>query len=510
MGWFINFAQRAVDKAWEKNHRPRPGKPHGTRSSAHRVYAAASQDRLTASFKGTGLSPDEALRRDLRKIRMRSRQLCMDNDYAKKFLHMVSANVVGSTGVKLQARTIWPDGKLDTENNTAIEAAWHRWGMPDNCTVTGKLSWRDVLRLFISTIARDGEVIVRHVPGARNDFNYGLQVIECDHLDENYNTILSNGNRVVMSVEVDSFGKPVAYHLFTRHPGGDSYLWHGKNYDRVPASEIIHAFLCDRPGQNRGVPWMHTAVRRLDMLGGYEEAELVAARLGASKMGFYTSLDGSGPSVDDLAPDSTDLDESGLIEQAEPGVFQNLPAGVGFETFDPQHPTSAFSDFTKAVLRGAASGLNVAYNTLANDLEGVNFSSIRSGVLEEREQWRQLQGWVIEQLCAPVYTRWLTHALLSGELSLPPQQFKKYLKVHWQPRGWDWVDPLKDTKANEAGVALGTNTRSDIAAAKGKDVEEIFERLAYEEDLAKQYGISVSPTKSTSEGEANAKENETD
>lgn len=509
MGFILNMAQRIVDRAWEARHgRPvRRGRGSGLhRTPMHRAYAAAKHDRLTASFSGTALSPGEALRRDLRVIRKRSRQLCMDNDYARKFLHMVGTNVVGPAGIRLQARMTWPDGALDLENNKLIEQAFKDWSMPGNCDVTGKLAFRDVQSLLITAIARDGEVLLRHVDGADNPFRYAVQIIEADHLDEHYNVRLRNGNRIVMGVELDAFKKPVAYHLFTQHPGDNSYLWGGKHYDRVPADEIIHLFIVDRPSQPRGVPWMHTAIRRLNMLGGYEEAELVAARVGASKMGFFTSEDGQTLVPEELGPDDPDAGEKNvdLVQDAEPGVFHELPEGMSFETFDPQHPTTAYADFTKSVLRGAASGLNVAYNSLANDLEHVNFSSIRSGVIEERGHWQVLQQWLILQACMPIYEHWIDFALLTGQLALPINRRARYSQVHWQPRGWDWVDPLKDTKANESGVALGTTTRTEIAAAKGRDLEEMFEQLKREQQLAEQYGIDINPTRLTPQGANNA------
>ena len=45
-----------------------------------------------------------------------------------------------------------------------------------------------------------------------------------------------------------------------------------------------------------------TAIGALKMLHGYREAELVAARVAASKMGFITSLDGEGLSWKRLSP----------------------------------------------------------------------------------------------------------------------------------------------------------------------------------------------------------------
>ena len=39
---------------------------------------------------------------------------------------------------------------------------------------------------------------------------------------------------------------------------------------------------------------------------------------------------------------------------AQAGVFEQLPAGMSFESFDPTHPTSAFEPFTTSVLRSIA------------------------------------------------------------------------------------------------------------------------------------------------------------
>jgi capsid protein len=47
------------------------------------------------------------------------------------------------------------------------------------------------------------------------------------------------------------------------------------------------------------------------------------------------------------------------------------------------------------VLRGAANGAGVSYNALANDLENVNYSSIRAGVQEDQAHWKTLQQFMI-------------------------------------------------------------------------------------------------------------------
>lgn len=463
--------------------------------SGSQRFAAGDLDRLTASFTGSSLSINEECRRSLQRMQYRSRALCMDNDYMRKFLKMVSANVVGPTGINLQCQFQNDRGEPDLADQQFVENHFKKWGARKHCSIDGMLSWKEIQTLAIQTIARDGEVLIQKIRNRKTDYFLKLRVLECDHLDISHNKQLGNGRRIVMGVELDANDRRLAYWLTSRHPG--EYGNHAQvKRRRVPARDMLHLFITDRPGQIRGVPWVHSSIRRLNMLGGYEEAELVAARIGASKMGFYTSEDGaSHAAVDDMAPDGQDYDDRELVEEVEPGMFRELPEGVGFTPFDPQHPTSAFPDFTKAVLRGASSGLNVAYNTLANDLEGVNFSSIRSGVLEEREQWRSLQNWLADVLHDDIYQEWLALEIdmQGGALnSLPADKIStKFSTIKWQPRGWDWVDPAKDIKAAVDEYNLGSTSLTEIVAKKGKSLDDVFRQRQADDKLAEQYGQTV-------------------
>jgi len=449
-----------------------------------RGFAAAEVSDLFSDFAGTNRSLNDLLVADLRKMRGRSRQLCLDNDYAKRFLAMVRTHIVGRRGIQLVAKPR-ENGVIDQLDKKYLEASWSRWGKRGVCDVTGRLSFADFQRLFITAVAQDGEALVVLVPGYPNDWGFAAQMLEADHLDEDLNRKLANGNRIVMGVELDSWDRPIAYHLLTDHPGESVYTYNRRQYARVPAERVIHGFIQERPRQVRGIPWAHSAIRGLRMLGGYLEAELVASRLGAGKMGFFTSASGAAYKGDDVN------DDGSLVTEVEPGTFEQLPEGTTFQGFDPQHPTTAFQNFTKAILRGVGAGLNVSYPTFANDLEGVNYSSIRSGVLEEREQWRVLQDWMGEALLEPVYQAWLAHSLLTGALNLPPRKIAKFQQVEWQPRGWSWVDPLKDIKASAEAIALGVATRQEIAAQQGKDWRDIVEALAEEEQIAQQLGVEI-------------------
>lgn len=449
-----------------------------------RAYAGANQGRLFSDFVASSRSADEEIKGALKVLRNRCRDLTRNNAYARRFISLAKANTVGDRGVTLQVKARNDNGAMDNLGNDQIEIAWKRWGRMGQCSVDGKISWVDAQRLFIENLVRDGEVLVRLVKYP-NDFGFALEFIESDLLDEEYNVTLPNGHRIRMGVELDSFNRPIAYHLFTAHPGDNSTMWMGKSYNRIPADKMIHAFLPERAMQTRGAPWMSPVIADLKMLNGYREAELVAARVGASKMGFFTS-----PTGDGFTPDDTD--NKVPIMEAEPGTFHQLPDGVQFQQFDPTHPTTAFADFEKAILRGIASGLGVSYTSLANDLEGVSYSSIRQGALEDRDQWKIIQDFLIQHFVEPVYRAFLLSIMQNTVINIPASRFDKFAEATvFRARGFQWVDPLKEMNASVVGLQNGLLSMQDIANQQGRDVEEIFDQIQAEQEMAARYGLSM-------------------
>lgn len=449
-----------------------------------RNYAGASGGRLFNDFVASSQSADEEIRGALKVLRNRCRDLSRNNEYARRFINLSKSNVVGDRGVTLQVKARNDNGSMDVIGNSLIETAWKKWGRLGICTVDGRMSWVDTQRLFVETLIRDGEVLVRLVKYP-NEFGFALEFIESDLLDEEYNLALPNGNRIRMGVELDKFNRPVAYHLFTSHPGDNQSHWMGRAYNRIPAEKILHCFLPERAMQTRGSPWMSSAISSLKMLHGYREAELVAARVGASKMGFFTSPAGDAFSADDI-------DNRVPIMEAEPGTFHQLPDGVTLQQFDANHPSTAFAEFEKAVLRGIASGLGVSYTSLANDLEGVSYSSIRQGTLEDRDQWKVVQDFLIQHFVDPVFRHFLMTIMENGTINIPASRFDKFADATvFRARGFQWVDPLKEMNAAVVGINNGILSLQDVANQYGRDVEETFDQIQAEKEMANVYGVKL-------------------
>lgn len=449
-----------------------------------RSYTGASTGRLMNDFLTTTLAADSEIKQNLKTLRARSRELARNNAYARRFINAYVDNVIGPNGVHLQVRSRDPNGAMDTFANNIIEGQFKKWGR--SVTADGKMSWLEAQRLFAETYARDGEVIVRLIKNFDNPYRFAFEFIESDFLDHEYN---DHNKNIRMGVERDKFGRPLYYHILKNHPNDTSfptYENYSNRYQRIPADQIIHFYHQERPHQTRGVPPLSACIRDLKMLDGYMEAELVAARVSASKMGFFKSGGADGYQGEDL------MDTHTPVMSASPGNFEQLPIGMEFQAFDPQHPTTAFRDFTKGVLRAIASSLGVSYNTLANDLESVNYSSLRQGALEERDHWKCEQSKIIDKFHNVIFEHWLDMALLTDLLNgLPASKYNKFNTAVWKPRGWQWIDPKKEIDALAVGMANGFISYSDVQASYGRDIEDVFAQIQYEREMAKEYGITT-------------------
>jgi lambda family phage portal protein len=446
------------------------------------VFSGASGGRLTMDWIASILSADQEIKGNMRLLRARARELARNNPVAKSYLKILLSNVLGEHGIGYQAQVRNNDKSLNSSFNDKIEAAWCEWAKKGNCTVDGKLSLREVQNLVLRNVAVDGEVFVRRVKGFNgNKFGYALQLIDADQLDHLFSRAATKTeNEIRMGVEVDAWGRPVAYHINQKHPSdlGGSLI-----RTRIPADQINHLYDPERISQTRGITWFHPCMMELRMLGGYVEAELVAARTGAAKMGFLKYTDAS--NYEQPNPDAK------YRINAEPGVIETLPVGMDFQAWSPDHPASAFKDFIKAMLRFVASSMGVSYNALASDLEGVNYSSMRSGLLIERDQWKMCQSFMKENMLQPVFEDFMSMALLTGALVLDSRDPSRFLEGKWEPRGWLWVDPLKDVQAGILAIGAGLTSRDRLISEQGGDVDEIFEQLAEENKLMQEHDLDL-------------------
>lgn len=460
-----------------------------------RNFEAAVQS-LTNNGWNTGKVPfDTEIATDLLSLRGQARDLVKNNDYARSSLWILHEGVVF---LGIWPRPQFKKGKtdeLDVDINDGIRIGFKRWAEAGCCDVTGKLTWTDVLRLALQGVVRDGEAFVRKVYGIEhNEFGFTLQMIDPDWIDESLNVDLKNGNRVIMGVEVNAWGRPVAYYYRQDKASSVGVVLNQKPYIRIPAEEMYHLFWAERPDQTRGVPWLRSP--QLRTLGLYFAAELAAAASAANKMHFYVKQkeDGSVPRGGDAGDPSTGLEEveGAFLQQGYPGGAEIVPEGWDVKNLDFNHPNDAFTGFVNAQLRSYAGGLGLSYTSVSQDLSDVNYSTLRHTTLSERDHFKVLQEFLVSKLGLPVYRDWCKAAALTDNVPFKLSNANRYRDIAFVARAYAWVDPLKEIEAKEKEVKLGINSKTKIMEESGMQYEDILDQIKNERRREDEAGLIFS------------------
>jgi len=446
-----------------------------------RMYQGARVSRLTADWVTSGTSADSEIKGSFKVLRNRARQLCRDNDYARQALRSIENNVIGH-GIRHQGQVrMLRGGRLDEAVNDQIHMEWEKWMNKNSCDVSGVLGFDAMTRLLVRSLAESGEIFVRMVrkPFGNSRVPFALQVLEADYLIDDEMPPVKNGNYVRMGIEVDQYLRPEAYHFYASHPGDISAGLPRVNQKRirVPADEVIHLFLPERPGQTRGVTWFASALMRLHMLQGYEEAEVVRARASSALMGFITSPEG------ELVAD--EIYDNERVSEFQPGVFKYLEPGQSVSVPDLNAPDGQLEPFTRSMLRAVAAGVGVSFESISKNFSESNYSSSRLSLLEERDTYRVLQRFMIENFHQEVFNNWLEMAVLSGALNLPAYETNpdRYRASKWVPRCWEWVDPQREVDAYKTAVRCGFKTLAQVITEQGGDLDAVL--MQRQSELAK-------------------------
>lgn len=467
------------------------------RRSNVRMYAGAKGGRLM--FSAPTSSSDTELNTSLRTLRDRSRALCRDVVYAKRARTVVVNNIIGP-GVGLQAQ-VKNQRKRPLDNvNDAIESEWEDWCRAITCHTGGRLHFADFERAAMGEVFDAGEVLIRkhYRTFGSGTIPLALELIEAERVADDHEISAPPGTRITMGVEHDEFGRPLAYYIHARHPNElrQQPGVRANEIMRVPADQIIHLAVVDRWPQTRGVPWMHAAIQRLNQLGEFEEAAVINARIGASKVGFFENPEGDPSALQNgEEPDGTPN------TTVEAGEFTTLPPGYKFSSWDPAYPNDAFDPFTRACLRGIAAGVGPSYESLSRDYSQSNYSSSRLALLDDRDLWRVMQQWWIRAFREPLHRDWMQAAVLSRAISaIDVQDYAsgraKFEAVKFKPRGWSWVDPSKDVQSMKEAEKAGYTTKSRIISATGDglDLEDILRERRAELDMMSELGLTSDTT----------------
>lgn len=451
------------------------------------IDSANYADRLLKDLTVSDAETNAEVILALPKVRNRSRSLYHNSDYLRKFVLSAQRNIVGDKAPVFNSTASENDGTPDKLARIFIEREWKDFCENKHVDLNGQLSMVEMCHLWVQSLIVDGSFLaIKHRGKKAGKYGYCIQPIDNRRLDLQLNETVGK-NRIIGGIEFDYTGRPLKYYIIDQYFGDYRSPNTGRNYLVVDAKDIIYDFRVKFIGQTHGTPETWSSINTIHQINETEKSALVAARHGATKMGFIESTDaGAG----DYVGDFEDTDGT-IISEFQAGSIEELPYGKHYVAHDPKYPHEQLAVFMKSQLRKLASGWGMSYADLTDDLDSVNLSSYRGSTNEARETWKLWQGSLIDML-NEIYGDWLEMALMKGMIGkLPFAKYDKFYAHTFQGRRWFRVDPIKDEQANEMAHNMRTKSLSEIIKDRGRDPEEVYAEIETDNQRLAELGLKI-------------------
>ncbi len=477
------------------------------RVGANAFVGASRSHPDLALWQPWNYSPAEALHQDRDLLVARIHDVARNDGWASAGLaRMVDAAI----GARLNLSATPIAGRLGIEQEEAddladrIEDAFDEWTDDPrfHCDAQRRLPFGGLVANAFRHRVGDGESIaVLHFDESQPTST----CVEIMHPDRCKTPMgRREGHGVRSGVELGKRGIAVGYHFLTQHPGERMFGFalarkteYVPRYTSFGRPIVVHAFEATEAGQVRGVSALAPVVKKLRMLGRYDEAELQAAVLNAVLAAFITSPHDQEQIAKAIGGSFEDAELSqrqelrttiyGDTPITVDGVRINfLAPGDKPEFLDPKHPNAVFEQFVRAALRNVASALGLSYEQLSMDWGQVNYSSARAALIEV---WRGVvarRDLFASMFLQPIYAAWLEEVLDKGIVAMPKgaKPFREavgaWTNAEWIGPGRGWVDPLKEANAAIARISSGLSNYRRECAEQGIDWKDNFRQISRE------------------------------
>lgn len=508
--------------------------PAATRPAApirplHRAaaYEATSTKPRVADWEQTAYSPNSALE-SAHVARARSQDAVRNNPWIRRALKLIVSHAIGCG---IQPRPKIADKALRSD----ILARWNDWIA--YADADGALGFYALQSAMTRARHESGEVFARLVWRRDDSLNVPLQIqlLEADLLPHGLNKPSPN---IRHGIERNAAGQRVAYHFYRQHPGERWIVPEPNTTIRVPAAEILHHYLPDRPGQLRGAPEGLSALYRARNLDLYESAELTRKRNKARFSGAIWKENPEDNPISDVPanpvlnslqqqlaaveasvayqandPDTlaaaAALREQIIVEQEkktfidiEDGYMLQLAQSERIQLFDGDSGNTALLDFLRSQLRGIAAGWGVPYELLTGDYADTNDRIMRVVLNVFYRELEVQQDHFATQILQPIYAAWLNTAVLRGALRIPGyfDDPRTWQRCEWRPHAWSYVNPLQEAQTKVLKINHGLASRSAVVAEDGWDAEDVDADQAADREREQALGLdyrAASPAPAT-------------
>lgn len=465
-------------------------------------YDAAGSGRRMVGWNPPSSGPNLATA-GLQKIRDRSRDVSRNDWAGESSLQKWTTTLIG-IGIVPRFKRV--TDKSRKQVLTDLWTGWCRYADAD-----GVLDFYGLQTLAVRAWLESGEVFVRLRPRSPEtglEVPFQVQLVEADFvpmLDADQYAGLPEGHKIRQGIELNKYGRRIAYWMFKEHPGENSSNFSASDLIRVAASQVRHVFEVKRPGQLRGVPAIATVLARLREVGDYEDAVLVRQKISNLFVAFLkNTLPNGATGTDPFTNMPINFGKSGEpLAELAPGMFQELEPGQDVTFANPVEAGTTFSDYMRTSHLGTAAGAGIPYELFSGDIREVSDRTLRM-IINEFRRLAQQRQWqiVIPMFCVPIIEAWGEAAVLAGKVTIAEMPAIRF--AEWSPHGWEHIHPVQDPQGKKLEVEAGFRSRSSVIAEAGDDPDAVDDERAADLQREKDLELWVDPNPPPAGGQAPA------
>jgi lambda family phage portal protein len=442
-------------------------------------YDAGRTGRVMGDWDATNDMPYTELATYTKKMRARSRDLYRNDATYRSAINTIVQMVVG-TGLRPKPKVLDKNGKPDKAINKSIEDAFWKYQRRGEWDARHKMPFvGEGQRLALRTVLVSGDYILNAVSAPGEAYlPVKWQQCEIDRLDDSQDIFIrtetesENVKQTLHGINLDEFGVPVSYRF--------------KGISKaIPAKNVIHSYMVDRPEQYIGAPAAAAALSNLRTKHNIVEDYALKSEAIAKVLWFLSNENTESPGIDDT--DSNDVLELDSLSQMR---GEKAPEAIKM----PDSVNDTIGPLVRLLMDGVCSVLGTSYTTVTRNMDGVNFAASKFIDIQEWRAFTILKDWLIADLCDPFWEKFVLNCVITGKISgLTPTTFLKdpyrYYECAWTGNGKQDVDSLKDISADNEGLKTGIFTLSDVIGKRGEDFDDHIETIRMEREKLIEAGL---------------------
>ena len=433
-----------------------------------------------------------------------SRELVATNPIAAGAINTSVDRIIG-TGLAFVAapdrRVLGWSADQAEEWKAAVQAEFSLWADdPQASDYTGEQNFYQAQATAVRGTKESGDIFTMLPMAPRTRMQpYGLrfQLIEADRIGNPLGQM--DTDEVAGGIRFGPGGRPLAAHIYDRHPGGgyapkagSMYAGEWVNFTGDSGRRrLLHHYKKNRPGQPRGVPYLAPVIDVIKLLGRFTNAEVEAAVMNAFFALIIETETGNTAPVfgadGNASTGGSSPDDIGLGVAAVLGLAKGEKASFA----DPKRPNPNAEGFIHMLVGLIGMGLGIPREVLLKQFNA-SYSASKAALLDAWVHFRSERFWAGLSFCQPILETWMAEAVYPGRIKAPgffadPMLRWAYTRAAWPGDSMGSINPKDEVAAYTAAIdaRLMTRERAEWELG-GTDWNATFDqKLAEHQRLAK-------------------------